>query len=108
MRWTTWFLSWPLLALASCTDPDIRRGDEALAHGRYPEAIAFYEQARNRHPEAPEPKRGIASAHRAHAAALVAEGKCQDARTHVEAAEALSPVVLVDHQELARCLSAQN
>ncbi len=92
------------LAAAGCVDPDLRRGDEALAHGRYVEAIGFYEQARARLPEDPSPTRGINGAHRAHAAALLAEGRCAEAREHLEVAETLGPPVLVDHQELARCL----
>jgi tetratricopeptide (TPR) repeat protein len=94
--------------LPGCTDPDVRRGDLALAHGRYEEAVAAYEQARARLPDDPAPAKGVVAAHRAEAEALMDQGRCDDARTHLAAAEALSAPVLTDHQALARCLDARH
>lgn len=90
--------------LTGCLDADIRRGDDALGQGRYREAIAFYELARERLPEETTPLTRLASAHRALAMSHLDADRCDEARRHFEEAEGLTHPVLPDREALYACV----
>lgn len=105
----------PVSLLCACgSDPALRRGHDALGQGRYPEAIAAFEDARSRLPADQHPTAALASAHRALAAQTLAASAltaahCADARRHLAQAEALDRrVLLVDHQLLQACAAAHD
>lgn len=97
----------PTVAFWACGDPDIRRGDDALGAGQYQAAIGFYEQARARLPQERTPTERIASAHRSLAMSLLGEGRCDDAKAPLDAAEALTRPLLIDHQLVYECAAAR-
>ncbi len=95
------------LLAPGCGDPDLRLGHAALARGRYDEAVDAYRRARTRPESAAAADDGLGAAHRAQAGLLWTEGRCDDARTQVLAAEQTSAPVLADHQALYECDAAQ-
>lgn len=101
-----WFLIFLVFALVGCGDPAVRRGHAALGRGAYPQAIAAFEEARGRLP----PDRGLdaalASSHRRQLLVDIEAGQCDAAAAHLQAAEAVSTVVLADHHALFRCREA--
>ncbi|MFN3197795.1 MAG: tetratricopeptide repeat protein [Bradymonadia bacterium] len=94
--------------LTGCLDADVRRGDHALGAGEYQAAIAFYELARERLPEAEVPVTRLASAHRALATHHLEKDACAEGRTHFAEAEALTRPLLPDREAIHACLRRTN
>jgi len=89
-----------------CGGGNAQLGHDALGHGDYSAAINHYETAMKTMPREDQPVGRLASAHRAKAAILLDEGRCDLARKHLLAADDLTRPVLVDHQRLFDCTSA--
>lgn len=89
-----------------CGGGKVQLGHDALGHGDYAAAIQHYETAMKTMPKSAHPSERLASAHRAQAAVLLDEGRCDAARKHLLAADNLTRPVLVDHQRLFDCTAA--
>ena len=95
-----------VLLTLGCGGGNVQMGHDALGHGDYGAAIMHYESAIKSLPKEDHPNGRLASAHRAQAAILLDEGRCDAARKHLLAADNLTRPVLVDHQRLFDCTAA--
>ncbi len=95
------------LAAMACGDADLRLGRSALAQGDYGRAVSAFERAEARLGRTPDVAAGLGAAHRARAGLLLTAGQCDAAREALQAAEQVSPPLLVDHQGLFECAAAQ-